>query len=92
MYTILQRLGFEATMERGMLEVPSWRSDVEGMADLAEEVARFHGYNNIPSTLSAGLNERRGWNPVQQAENAAGALCRGLGYSEIITYSFMSPT
>ena len=92
MYTILQRLGFEATMERGMLEVPSWRSDVEGMADLAEEVARFHGYNNIPSTLSAGLNERRGWNPVQQAENAAGALCRGLGYSEIITYSFISPT
>ena len=92
MYTILQRLGFETTMERGMLEVPSWRSDVEGMADLAEEVARFHGYNNIPSTLSAGLNERRGWNPVQQAENAAGALCRGLGYSEIITYSFISPT
>ena len=92
MYTILQRLGFETTMERGMLKVPSWRSDVEGMADLAEEVARFHGYNNIPSTLSAGLNERRGWNPVQQAENAAGALCRGLGYSEIITYSFISPT
>ena len=92
MYTILQRLGFETTMEQGMLKVPSWRSDVEGMADLAEEVARFHGYNNIPSTLSAGLNERRGWNPVQQAENAAGALCRGLGYSEIITYSFISPT
>ncbi|MCI8971554.1 MAG: phenylalanine--tRNA ligase subunit beta [Oscillibacter sp.] len=91
MYTILQRLGFETTMERGMLKVPSWRADVEGMADLAEEIARFHGYNNIPSTLSAGLNERRGWNPVQQAENAAGALCRGMGYSEIITYSFISP-
>ena len=64
---------------------------MEGIADLAEEVARFHGYNNIPNTLSAGLNERRGWNPVQQAENTAGALCRGLGYSEIITYSFISP-
>ncbi|MEY8387767.1 phenylalanine--tRNA ligase subunit beta [Oscillospiraceae bacterium 38-13] len=71
--------------------IPSWRGDVEGMADLAEEVARFYGYNNIPNTLSAGLNERRGWTPVQQAENTAGALCRGLGYSEIITYSFISP-
>ena len=92
MYTTLQKLGFETVRERGMMKVPSWRSDVEGMADLAEEVARFYGYNNIPNTLSSGLNQRRGWNPVQQAENAAGALCRGLGYSEIITYSFISPT
>ncbi len=91
MYTILQRLGFETTKERGMIKVPSWRSDVEGMADLAEEVARFHGYNSIPDTLSAGLGQRRGWTPVQQAENAAGALCRSAGYSEIITYSFISP-
>ena len=91
MYTTLQKLGFETVRERGKMKVPSWRSDVEGMADLAEEVARFYGYNKIPDTLSSGLNERRGWNPVQQAENAAGALCRGLGYSEIITYSFISP-
>ena len=74
-----------------MMKVPSWRSDVEGMADLAEEVARFYGYNKIPDTLSSGLNERRGWNFVQRAENAAGALCRAAGYSEIITYSFISP-
>ena len=73
MYTTLQKLGFETVRERGMMKVPSWRSDVEGMADLAEEVARFYGYNNIPNTLSSGLNQRRGWNPVQQAENAAGA-------------------
>ena len=91
MYTTLQKLGFETVRERGKMKVPSWRSDVEGMADLAEEVARFYGYNKITDTLSSGLNERRGWNPVQQAENAAGALCRGLGYSEIITYSFISP-
>ncbi len=96
MYQYLERVGIRT--ETGdfpnapaRVVVPSWRADVEGIADLAEEVARFHGYNNIPNTLSAGLNERRGWNPVQQAENAAGALCRGLGYSEIITYSFISP-
>ena len=91
MYTTLQKLGFTTVKERGMIQVPSWRMDVEGMADLAEEVARFYGYNNIPDTLSSGLNPRRGWSPVQQAENATGAFCRGLGYSEIITYSFISP-
>ena len=91
MYTTLQKLGFTTVKEQGMIQVPSWRMDVEGMADLAEEVARFYGYNNIPDTLSSGLNPRRGWSPVQQAENAIGAFCRGLGYSEIITYSFISP-
>ncbi len=85
----LEALGFG--LEGDVITVPSWRSDVEHWSDIAEEAARFYGYNNIPNTLSAGLNERRGWTPVQQAENAAGALCRGLGYSEIITYSFISP-
>lgn len=85
----LAALGFG--LEGDVITVPSWRSDVEHWSDIAEEAARFYGYNNIPNTLSAGLNERRGWNPVQQAENAAGALCRGMGYSEIITYSFISP-
>ncbi len=85
----LTALGFG--LEGDVITVPSWRSDVEHWSDIAEEAVRFYGYNNIPNTLSAGLNERRGWNPVQQAENAAGALCRGLGYSEIITYSFISP-
>ena len=85
----LEALGFG--LEGDVITVPSWRSDVEHWSDIAEEAARFYGYNNIPNTLSAGLNERRGWTPVQQAENAAGALCRAAGYSEIITYSFISP-
>ncbi len=85
----LSDLGFG--LEGRTITVPSWRSDVEHWSDLAEEVARFYGYNRIPDTLSSGLNERRGWSPVQQAENAVGALCRAAGYSEIITYSFISP-
>ena len=64
--------------------IPSWRADVEGIADLAEEVARFYGYNSIPNTLSTGLNQRRGWTPVQQAENTAGALCPEAGYQSLI--------
>ena len=85
----LTALGFG--LEGDTITVPSWRSDVEHWSDIAEETARFYGYNKIPDTLSSGLGERRGWTPVQQAENAAGALCRAAGYSEIITYSFISP-
>ena len=92
MYTYLQRLGFEATIEQGVIKVPSWRGDVKRMADLAEEVARFYGYNNIPTTLMRGQTTQGGYSPVQQVERTLGATCRAMGYNEIITYSFISPT
>ena len=90
MRRILLELGF--TLDGDIITVPSWRSDVEHYSDIAEEVARFYGYNNIPDTLSSGMNERRGFSPIQKVENSLGALCRGAGYHEIITYSFISPT
>ena len=90
MRRILEELGFR--LEGDVIHVPSWRGDVEHYSDIAEEVARFHGYNAIPDTLSSGMNERRGYSPVQKVENAIGALCRSAGYNEIITYSFISPT
>ena len=90
MRRILRPLGFE--LDGDTILVPSWRGDVEHYSDIAEEVARFHGYNNIPDTLSSGMNQRRGFSPVQKAENAMGALCRSVGYNEIITYSFISPS
>ncbi|MEA4994738.1 MAG: phenylalanine--tRNA ligase subunit beta [Oscillibacter sp.] len=91
MRAILEMLDFE--LDGDKVTGPSWRSDVEGMADLAEEVARFHGYNNIPVTLSGGASAHGGgYTPVQLAERSVGALCRSLGYDEIITYSFISPS
>ncbi|MEA5041010.1 MAG: phenylalanine--tRNA ligase subunit beta [Oscillibacter ruminantium] len=90
MRAILEKLDFQ--LDGDEITVPSWRSDVEGMADIAEEVARFHGYNNIPVTLMGGASAQGGYTPVQQAERTVGALCRSLGYDEIITYSFISPT
>ncbi len=92
MYTILQKLGFETTMERGVIKVPSWRGDVKEMADLAEEVARFYGYNNIPTTLMRGQTTLGGYSPEQRLEQRLGAVCRACGYDEIITYSFISPS
>ena len=91
MYTILQKLGFTTTKERGMIQVPSWRGDVKEMADLAEEVARFYGYNNIPTTLMRGQTTLGGYSPEQKLEQKLGAVCRACGYDEIITYSFISP-
>ena len=76
----------------GVIRVPSWRPDLRRMADIAEEVARFYGYNEIPTTLMRGATTRGGYSPSQKLENLAGATARALGYSEIITYSFVSPT
>ena len=72
--------------------IPSWRADVVGIADLAEEVARFYGYNNIPTTLMLGQTTLGGYSPAQKLEQTLGSVCRSCGYDEIITYSFISPT
>ena len=82
----------QVEVKDGMIQVPSWRPDLRGMADIAEEVARFYGYNEIPTTLMRGETTRGGYSPSQKLENQAGAAARALGYSEIITYSFVSPT
>ena len=91
MVSILKKLSFEID-ENDMVTVPSWRGDVKEMADLAEEVARFHGYNNIPVTLMRGQTTLGGYSEAQQLERTLGAVCRTCGYDEIITYSFISPT
>ncbi len=72
--------------------IPSWRGDVEGIADLAEEVARFYGYNRIPVTLMRGQTTLGGYSPEEGLERLLGGVCRSCGYDEIITYSFISPT
>ena len=90
MVTILTKLGFEVNGD--MVTVPSWRGDVLRMPDLAEEVARFHGYNNIPCTLVSGETTQGGYSPAQLMEQQIGSTCRAMGFDEIITYSFISPT
>lgn len=86
----LRSLGFAVTGDR--VEVPSWRSDIEHYSDLAEEVARLYGYNLLPTTMMRGETTQGGFSDVQRARRLAGTLCRGMGYSEILTYSFVSPS
>ncbi len=87
---ILMSLGF--TLEGDQVNVPSWRSDVSHYSDLAEEVARFYGYNEIPTEFTGSVTTCGGFNEKQLCEREIGAVCRSLGLDEIITYSFISPS
>jgi phenylalanyl-tRNA synthetase beta chain len=90
MISVLEKLGF--TMDGDNVVVPSWRSDIETYADLAEEVARFYGYDIIEPTMFRGETAQGGWSAKQAFENRVGTLCRAMGFNEILTYSFGSKT
>ena len=88
MIKYLERLEFK--VENGKVIAPSFRIDIGCKADIAEEVARIYGYNNIPSTDFRGVaraefTEEQKF--VRTLRNAASAL----GGYEIATYSFVSP-
>ena len=88
MVSYLNRL--EIPVEGDDILVPSFRPDLNLMADIAEEVGRSFGYNEIPITEFKNSTQG-GYSPVMKLEGKAGNVCRSLGYSEIITYSFVSP-
>lgn len=91
MVDILTTLSFDVTCGNGsmVIGVPSWRGDVTVMPDIAEEVARIYGYDNIKVTtpwaaLNSGvLSERK-----QMTKTIAHTLANN-GLSEMITFSFM---
>ena len=88
MVSYLNRL--EIPVEGRTIHVPSFRPDLNLMADIAEEVGRLYGYNEIPTTAFKNATQG-GYSPEMIMESKAGSLCRSLGFSEIITYSFVSP-
>lgn len=71
--------------------VPSWRQDLECMADLAEEVARFYGYDNIPVSLPTGEATAGKLSFKARIENVARNVAEQFGFSEGMNYSFESP-
>ena len=80
----------EIPVEGDEILVPSFRPDLNLMADIAEEVGRSYGYNEIPTTAFK-TSTQGGYSAEMKLETKAGTVCRSLGYSEIITYSFVSP-
>ncbi len=71
--------------------VPSWRQDLECGADLAEEAARFFGYDNIPTTLPNGEATTGKLSFKLRIEKAARDVAEFCGFSEGMCYSFESP-
>ena len=74
-----------------VIQVPSFRPDLVRMVDIAEEVGRSYGYNEIPVTQFRTATHG-GYSREMKLEVKTGTLCRAMGYSEIITYSFTSPS
>lgn len=88
MIEYLKRLDFE--VKDGKCYAPFVRIDIECKADVAEEVARIYGYNNIPSTIIKGVAEARRTPEQRFIKNVQSAMV-SLGLNEIETYSFISP-
>ncbi|PJE37083.1 phenylalanine--tRNA ligase subunit beta [Pseudooceanicola lipolyticus] len=86
----LTRLGFR--LEGNMAHVPSWRPDVQGEADLVEEVARIASLTRLEGKPLPRLTEgmpRPVMTPGQRREQAARRTCAALGYNECVSYSFI---
>ncbi|WP_455529854.1 phenylalanine--tRNA ligase subunit beta [Ruminococcus sp.] len=88
MIKYLERLDFK--VEGGKVIAPSFRIDIGCKADIAEEVARIYGYNNIPSTDFRGV-ARAEFTEEQKFTRILRNAAAALGGYEIATYSFVSP-
>ena len=88
MRSCLEKLDFR--IENGKAYAPSVRIDIECKADIAEEVARIYGYNNIPKTIIRGVADAK-LTENQKLERKTANAMTALGAYEITTYSFISP-
>ena len=86
----LTSLGFE--LNGNTLTVPSWRGDCTMLADIAEECARFWGYDKIEATDIRGAATQGGYSEKTFFVRKLGTACRAMGYTEVVTYSFVSPS
>jgi len=81
----------EVRAKDGAAVVPTFRYDIEGEADIAEEVARFYGYDNIKTTLAAGTPTVGKRNFTQRLEDFTRDVMSAYGFCECLNYSFESP-
>ena len=84
-----EELEYDAQAEE--LVIPSFRQDLVGNADIAEEVARFYGYDKIPTTLPSGEATAGKLSYKMRIEEKARDIAEYCGFSQGMTYSFESP-
>ena len=82
-------LGFDEETQEVI--APTWRQDLERPADIAEEVARFYGYDKIPTTLPSGEATTGKLSFKLRVEQVAREVAEFSGFSQGMTYSFESP-
>ncbi len=86
-----QKIDLDYDYEKEEVVVPSWRQDLECLADMAEEVARFYGYDNIPTSLPRGEATTGKLSFKLRIEALARDTAEFCGFSQGMTYSFESP-
>lgn len=91
MLAYLRSVEIRYDAKSGELIAPDFRSDLNCMADIAEEVARLYGYDRIPTTLPTGEATMGGISPEKKIQDIARRAAECMGYSEAMTYSFESP-
>lgn len=92
MMDIFRALEFEVDPNTMIMKIPSFRSDIESVADLSEEVARFYDYNNIKPSLLSGKESMRGRKSYKQRmEDVIRNTMCACGMNEAFTFSFTSP-
>lgn len=93
MLEIFRRLDIKVVEENGRMKLvlPAFRQDLIGMADIAEEVARFYGYDKIPTTLPSGESTNGKLSFKLRIEQKARDIAEYCGFSQGMCYSFESP-
>ena len=91
MLTYFDRLELKVDEKTNEIVAPTFRQDLERPADIAEEVARFFGYDNIPTTLPSGEATTGGFPYKLRVEQTARQIAQFCGFSQSMTYSFESP-
>ena len=90
MLEIFDRIELQYDKETNEIVAPTFRQDIHFMADLAEEVARFFGYDKIPTTLPKSSATIGGISHKLEIEELAREVAKFLGFSEAMNYSFES--
>ena len=86
----LETIEFKVDLNKMEITVPSFRPDIEAEADVSEEVARFYGYNKIPTTLIANSETTKGsYSPIQKFRKDLGTMLTSQGMYEIYTFTFI---
>ena len=91
MFAYLRKIDLAVDEKAMTVTCPSWRQDLEQEADIAEEVARFYGYDNIPTTLPRGEATAGKLSFKLRVEQLARTVAQYAGFSQAMTFSFESP-